>query len=204
MSNRTTRHLVLAVTAAAASCAAVLLLPRDALAQRYYVYEERAPRYSLDLGLDLEGAAILDAPRPLSGNTLSGGSGFKLRVGERIRFRGGFVTPEVGYGYMHLFAEDDQGDAFAWNMQRVFAGARIGFGRFITPIFYAHAGYGWRNTQDPYVNATGGLALDAGAALDFHLGPFFSVGLHAEYVTISSTPYAPDWLGLGGHADVNF
>jgi hypothetical protein len=197
-------HLAVVVTISSASAAAVLLASRDASAQRYYFYEERAPRYTLNLGLDLEGGAILNEPHPLSGNTLNGGSGFKLRVGERIRFRGGFFTPEVGYGYMHLFAEDDQGDAYAWNMQRVFAGARLGFGRFITPVIYAHAGYGWRDTQDPSVNAAGGLALDAGVALDLHLAPFLSIGAHGEYVDISSTPYAPQWLAVGAHADVDF
>jgi hypothetical protein len=199
-----TRPLAVALSLSTVACAAVLFTPSDAFAQRYYFYEERAPRYSLDLGLDAEGAALVNTPRPLSGDTLTGGSGFKLRVGERIRFRGGYFTPEVGFGYMHLFAQDDQGDAFAWNMQRVFGGARLAFGRFLTPVFYAHVGYGWRNTQDPSVNATGGLALDGGMALDLHLAPFFSVGVHGEYVTISSTPYAPNWVALGAHADLTF
>jgi hypothetical protein len=112
--------------------------------------------------------------------------------------------PEVGYGYDHLFATDDSGNAFAWDMHRVFGGARFGFGRIIVPGFYAHVGYGWRDTGDPSVRDEQGVAFDAGVLLDIHVIPHFGFGAHAEYALIDAQPFAPHWVAVGLHGDVVF
>lgn len=182
------------------------LIPRDASAQRYYVVydERREPWARFNLGFDGEGAVPLSVPGSPSGNTLSGGGGFKIRVGEQFRFYNVRVIPEVGYGYDHLFATDDFGDAFAWDMHRIFAGARIGFGRIVVPGFYAHVGYGWRDTDDPFVRDDQGVAFDAGAMLDIHVIPHFGFGAHAEYALIDAQPVTPHWLAIGLHGDIVF
>jgi len=184
---------------------AALLSPRTAGAQRYYVvYPDGEPWARFNVGFDGEGVVPLSAPVPLSGNTLSGGAGFKIRFGEQFRFAGVRFIPEVGYGYDHLFATDDIGDAFAWDLHRVFGGARIAFGRVIVPGFYAHVGYGWRETGDLDVGDDAGVAFDAGVLLDIHVIPRFGFGAHVEYATIDAQPYAPHWLAVGVHADVVF
>jgi hypothetical protein len=188
----------------------VLAVPNAAYA-RPYVVEERVDEESdyeshshLDLAFDGEGAIPLGIGRSPSGNDVNGGGGFKIRVGDQIRFPHLRLTPELGYGYDHLFATDASGDAFAWDMHRLFAGARVGFGRIIVPTVYAHVGYGWRNTGDPSIAQASGLALDAGFALDLHLIPHLGIGAHAEYAMIDAQPFTPQWLAIGLHADVAF
>jgi hypothetical protein len=163
-----------------------------------------APRNQLDLAFDGEGAVPLMDRRFQSGSDLAGGGGFKFRVGDQIRFPRLRFTPEVGYGYDHLFATDNANNNFAWDMHRIFAGARVGFGHFVVPTFYAHVGYGWRDTADPTVAQASGVAFDTGFALDFHVVPHFGFGGYAEYAMIDAQPYTPRWLALGLHADVAF
>ncbi|MGA2449058.1 MAG: hypothetical protein ABTD50_10310 [Polyangiaceae bacterium] len=166
--------------------------------------EGRGGHSSLDLAFDGEGAVPLMDRHFQNGNDLSGGGGFKVRLGDQFRFAGMRFTPEVGYGYDHLFATDDASTSYAWDMHRVFAGARLGFGRFIVPTVYAHAGYGWRDTGDPTVGEADGLALDFGFALDLHLIPHVGIGAHIEYASIDAQPNTPEWLALGLHADIAF
>jgi hypothetical protein len=188
-----------------------LFVSGTARADRVYVVEEsREPevyegRSSLDLAFDGEGAVPLMDRRFQSGNDLSGGGGFKVRVGDQIRFPGLRFTPEVGYGFDHLFATtDNQTFSYDWDMHRLFAGARIGFGHVVVPTFYAHVGYGWRDTADPTVASASGVAFDAGFALDFHVVRHFGFGAHIEYAAIDAQPYTPQWMALGLHADVAF
>jgi hypothetical protein len=91
-------------------------------------------------------------------------------------------------------------------MHRLFGGVRLAFGRVVTPGFYAHLGYGWRDTGDPTVppSSNGGLAFDGGFLLDIHVIPHFGFGGHIEYVTIDAQPYTPQWLAFGLHGDVVF
>jgi hypothetical protein len=172
--------------------------------RRYYYRAEPEPLYALAIGADLEGAIPVNVPRFLDGNNLQGGGGFKLRIGEQIRLRGVRFTPEIGYGFDHLFANDDVGDAYSWDMHRVFAGARLSFGRIVVPVIYAHVGYGWRTTGDRTVEDASGLAFDVGGAIDVRLVPQFSIGVHVEYSTIDAQPYTPEWVALGVHADLAF
>lgn len=190
---------------------AALLVSPAAHADRVYVVQEyRDPpeydvgRSSLDLAFDGEGAVPLMHRRFQSGNDLTGGGGFKFRVGDQIHFPRLRITPEVGYGFDHLFATDNQTFSYAWDMHRVFGGVRIGFGRVVVPTFYAHVGYGWRDTSDPTVAAASGVAFDTGFALDFHVIRHFGFGGHVEYAAIDAEPYTPQWLALGLHADVAF
>jgi hypothetical protein len=172
---------------------------------RYYYYGYREPPYALMLAVDVEGAVPLNVPQFSDGNTLNGGGGFKFRAGEQIRLRRWLrITPEIGYGYEHLFATDDVGDAYDWDLHRVFAGARLAFGQLVQPVVYAHLGYGWQITGDPDVQGASGFAFDVGGALDFHFIPHLGIGAHIEYASIDAQPYAIQWLALGGHADILF
>ncbi len=222
---RSSRVLPRAVLAGAAAmaCLGVLAVARSAHAQRYvvvygppppppppryyYAYpaDDREPPYALNLGLDLEGAVPVGLPQFSDGNTLRGGTGIKLRLGEQIRLQGGLrLTPEGGYGYDHLFATDDIGNAYSWDVHRVFGGARLAFGRFLVPVVYAHVGYGWRSTGDPTVPQASGVAFDVGGALDLRVIPHLGFGAHVEYATIDAQPYTPQWVALGLHADLAF
>ena len=190
---------------------AALAVPATARADRIIVVEpsRETPEYregrgSLDLAVDGEGAVPLMDRHFQSGNDVSGGGGFKFRVGDQIRFPRLRFTPEVGYGFDHLFATDNTNTAYSWDMHRVFAGARIGFGRVVVPTFYAHIGYGWRNTGDPTVPQANGLAYDMGFALDFHIIRHLGLGAHVEYAAIDAQPYTPEWIALGLHADIAF
>jgi hypothetical protein len=179
---------------------------RTAQADRYEaMHEGREDEHSgLNLGFDVEGAIPTSTPRLLSGNNLSGGGGFKARIGDQIRFPRLRVTPEGGYAFDHLFATDDVGAAYAWDLHRLFGGVRVGFGRVVVPGFYVNLGYGWRDTGDPTVPHAGGLAFNGGFFLDLHVIPHLGLGGHAEYVAIDARPFAPQWVALGLHADLAF
>ena len=169
----------------------------------YYRYD-REPPYSFVLAVDVEGAIPVNAP-VLNGNTLTGGGGIKVRGGELVRLQGGVnITPEIGYGYDHLFASDDSGASYAWDFHRLFGGARLSFGHVIVPVIYGHVGYGWRVTGEPLVNQEGGLAVDVGGAIDLRVVPHLGIGAHVEYATIDAQPYAPQWIATGLHADITF
>jgi hypothetical protein len=173
-------------------------------AERREEWREERERSALDLGFDAEGAGVLVPPRPVSGDRLWGGSGFKVRVGDQIRFPFLRFTPEMGYAYVHLYAANDLTSPFGWDTHRLFAGVRLGLGEIIVHTFYGHVGYGWRRTGDPTVPSADGLAFDTGVALDLHLIPHFGFGAHVEYAMIDSVPYTPHWLGIGLHADLAF
>ena len=99
---------------------------------RPYYYQE-AP-YAFQLGVDLEGVVPLNPPSVNGGPAaIGGGAGFKVRAGEELRFPGVRFTPEVGYAYDHLWAADNFDNSYDWSMNRLFAGARLGFGRSIVP-----------------------------------------------------------------------
>ncbi len=213
--------------AVAGGSLALVLAPSTAHAQQVYVYAPPPPpppppprryyyreyRYrepeeaqsALAFGIDLEGAVPVNAPQLSDRNNLTGGEGIKLRIGDQIRITPWLrLTPEVGYGYDHLFATNDYGDAYSWDMNRLFAGARLAFGRFLVPSIYGHVGYGWRTTGDPSVQAANGVAVDLGGALDIRIVRQVQFGVHAEWVTINAQPYAPDWVALGAHVDLAF
>jgi hypothetical protein len=161
----------------------------------------------LDLGFDFEGAAPLSIPTLPGGYRIQGGSGVKLRLGDKLYVAPGLhITPEVGYGYDHFFASSgyDFGPSYDWDTSRLLAGVRMEFGRIVVPSLYAHAGVGWRSSGDPTLSSSGGFAGDFGGAVDVRLWRHFQIGAYAEYAGIDATPYAPQWMGLGVHADVLF
>ena len=189
----------------AAGCAgwtAILIATSAGADEEEHRRHEREGGPALDLAGDAEGAAVIETPHTASGNSLGGGTGFKVRVGAQFHVPLLRFTPEVGYGFQHFFAVDDGGTAYDWNTHRVIAGARLGLGEILVPSVYAHVGYGWRRTDDPVVSQVGGTAFDAGAALDLRLIPFLGLGAHAEYATIDARPYVPQWLAIGLHADI--
>ncbi len=191
-------HPALSVALASSlACAAAMLCPREAHA---------AGRF--DLGIDGDATAIV-SPASSDTNLNNYGAGFKLRFGDQFRLRYGLrLTPEVGWAFDHLFPAGSS-DAAPWNMNRVFAGARLGFGRFVVPTLYAHAGIGFRTLgTGPTMGALGqnttGIAFDAGVAVDFYLTRHFAIGPHFEVVDIDTQPSNPQWLAFGAHADIVF
>jgi hypothetical protein len=231
ITTRTTRlslRIVPLLAVALLACAAVLTTSGVASAQRVYVYgpppppppppppgyyaypppryyAPREPPYAFVLAGELEGAVPVNVPQFADHNQLQGGGGFKVRVGEQFNLPGWVhVTPELGYGFDHLFASDDFGTAFSWDLHRVFAGGRLSFGRVVEPVIYAHAGLGWRVESDPTVPQASGLAADVGGAIDLHLVPHLVLGVHAEYATINVQPSQPEWVALGVHAQLLF
>jgi len=198
------------------ACLSALLVSAQALAARHgrhYEYESaeeeeeeeyREGRSHFDFGFDGEGAVPIGIARSPAGNDISGGGGFKVRLGDQIRFPRLWVTPEFEYGYDHFFANDISGSAYACDMHRLMGGARLGIGRVVVPTFYAHVGYGWRNTGDPTVTADRGVAFDGGFALDLHVVRRLSFGGHVEFATLNAPPFAPQWVAVGLHGDVAF
>jgi hypothetical protein len=195
----------LLVSATAAAAFVFFANEGDAHAQ-YYVVRRAEPSTGLNLGLDLEGAAV--APTPTSYGD-QGGGGFKLRVGAEIRRPWLRIIPEGGFGYTHLFLNDQlSGVSEGWNMERVFGGVRIGFGEVVVPVVYGHIGYGWRISSDNVgansIANSGGLTADGGVALDFHLIRHFGFGVHLEYDTVQTNVAVPDWIAVGAHMDIRF
>jgi len=198
-------------TPVVAGALALLGGERDARAD-YYIVRRPQSSVSLDLGLDLEGAVNVTPP---ANTSVEGGGGFKLRVGVEVHRPYFRVTPEGGFAYTHLFdtGSPDGGTGSStsdssWDMERIFVGVRLGFGEFVVPSVYGHVGFGWRVQSGTGSSSTagtvGGLAADGGVALDFHVLPHLTLGLHAEYVTVQTTPEVPDWVAFGGHADFRF
>jgi hypothetical protein len=191
------RHPFLSVTVASASlCAAFALFPTEA-------HAGNPGRF--DLGLDGDATALM-APSPARNNLSTLGSGFKLRFGDHFRLRNGVnLTPEVGYAFDHIFAADSGNHPE--NMNRIFAGLRLGFGNRVVPTVYAHVGYGFRSVEDNQGNSgiagDNGLTLDTGVAVEFHLARHLSIGPHAEFVYVD-VPNSPQWLAFGGHLDILF
>jgi hypothetical protein len=201
-------NLLCGVATGVASLLGVLALEEVARADTYYVEERGSRGYStaFNLGFDVEGAADFTPPN-VNSNSVEGGSGFKLRFGAQFHRRFLRIIPEGGFSYTHLFVTDEAGESVGWNMERAFAGVRIGFGEVVVPLVYGHLGYGWRGTSggvlDPIPTASG-LTADAGFALDFHVIRHFGFGFHIEYVAVEATPFVPDWIALGLHGDVVF
>jgi hypothetical protein len=178
------------------TCAVVMLSPREARAAGHF-----------DLGIDGDATAIV-APASTDTNLNNSGAGFKLRFGDQFRLRYGLrLTPEVGYAFDHLFPAGSDG-AEPWNMNRIFAGVRLGFGRWVVPTIYAHLGVGFRSIGGPaqadLAQNTTGFTFDTGVAVDFYLTRHFAIGPHAEFVDMATTPVAPQWLAFGAHADIVF
>jgi len=212
-SRSTTRRPLLSPVALAlalatgCACAAVLLAPREARADN---------RGSFDLGIDGDANALL-SPSPAGNNLSTLGGGFKLRFGDHFRLRNGlYLTPEVGYAFDHVFPASTTNFGAvgeAENMNRFFAGLRVGFGRNIIPTLYAHIGYGFRSvstsglTDAASVPGTNGLALDTGIAVEFRLSRHFWIGPHVEFDYIdasSGSVGSPEWMTFGGHVDFVF
>ncbi len=197
------RPILNAALAAGCAAGALMFAPREAHAGTYGKF---------DLGIDGDATALM-APSPTRYNLSTLGSGFKLRFGDHFRFRGGFnFTPEVGYAFDHVFTSNSALEGGPENMNRFFAGARIGFGKYVVPTLYGHIGYGFRsvsaNDGAPADNASivtseSGLALDTGIAVEFRIAQHLEIGPHAEFVYID-VPNAPQWLAFGGHLNFIF
>jgi hypothetical protein len=212
MSSSSRRPVLSVALASACACAAVALYPSEARA---------AHNGQFDLGIDGE-APVLLAPNPTQNNLSVVGGGFKIRFGDQFKLRGGIrLTPEVGYSFDRIFTGGAETPVAgepgviatdSWNMNRFFAGARLGFGRWIVPTVYAHAGYAFRSISgagntNAEIFGENGFTFDTGVALDFHIARHLSFGPHAEYVFVSNSDGAqssPQWLAFGAHIDILF
>ncbi len=192
------RPVVTAAVASACACAALAAFPKEA----------RADIGHFDLGLDGSANALL-APNPTQYNLSTLGAGFRVRAGDQFHLQYQIkLTPEVGYAYNHIFAKNAYGED---NIQRVFAGARLGFGRWVIPTVYAHVGYGFQSVSlpnAPLANAStipnsNGFTFDVGAAVEFKLARHLMIGPHFDYDMIAVTN-GPQWISFGGHADILF
>jgi hypothetical protein len=192
------RRVISVALASACACAAVSFAPREAHAAGGF-----------DLGIDGDANALL-APSPNKNNLSTLGGGIKLRFGDRFHLRGGVIlTPEVGYAFDHVFPGNDPNGA-PENMNRFFAGLRLGVGNRVVPTIYAHIGYGFRSISEngsvgnnAGIAGDNGLAVDTGIAVEFRLARHLSFGPHAEFVYID-VPNAPQWLAFGAHLDFLF
>jgi hypothetical protein len=199
-------RLVMATLPVFAAVLAFLGNESSANAQ-YYVVRRAPESVGLNLGLDVEGTADVTPPNQSS---VSGGGGVKLRIGAEFHRPFLRIIPEGGFAYDHLFVSDANGqNTVGWNMERLFVGGRIGFGEVVVPVLYGHLGYGWRgvgadNTGGLNIPGGSGFTADGGVALDFHLIRHFGFGVHAEYVTVQTSPAVPDWVAVGGHLDFRF
>jgi hypothetical protein len=185
--------------ASACACAAFALFPKEAC----------AANQQFDLGIDGDATALLGS-NATKDNLSTLGGGFKIRFGDQLKLRYGIkLTPEVGYAFDHLFASNP-GAGFSGpeNMNRIFAGARLGVGRWVVPTIYAHVGYGFRSVSDNGTVAgdagSNGFTFDTGVAVEFHIARHLSIGPHVEYVLVDSTPTPPQWITFGGHIDFLF
>jgi Outer membrane protein beta-barrel domain len=196
------RSVVSVAVASACACAAFALCPKEAQA---------AHNGTFDLGIDGDATALMSSNHTQD-NLSTLGSGLKIRFGDRFRLRGGIeLTPEVGYAFDHVFAANQ---GIPENMNRIFAGARLGFGRWVVPTIYAHVGYGFRSVSENGTIATdaslssNGFTFDTGVAVDFRVARHLSIGPHAEYVFIDAPSAgalsSPQWLAFGGHIDFLF
>lgn len=201
MSCAARRPLLSLTLASACACAAFALFPKEAHASNF------------DLGIDGDANAML-APDPTKYNLSTLGTGFKIRFGDQFHLLYGIkLTPEVGYAFDHVFAANS-GQLFGpENMNRIFAGVRVGVGRWVVPTVYAHVGYGFRSvSQEGTVDMNGsasenGFTFDTGISVEFRLARHLSIGPHAEYVFIDApvgTSSGPQWLAFGGHLDILF
>jgi hypothetical protein len=190
------------IVAAAAAGGVVTLVATPARADEQERAAEHEHGAALAIAGDVEGSDVVASPHTASGNSLAAGTGFKVRIGAQYHVPLLRFTPEAVYGYQHLFANNDIGPTFAWDTNRLVAGARLGVGELVVPSIYGHVGYGWRMTGDSSVQNTGGVAADGGIALDLRVIPHVGFGAHAEYSMIDARPYVPQWLAFGLHADV--
>jgi hypothetical protein len=170
-------------------------------------------RAQTGIGVDI--GADLDAAIPIASDQLAVGAGFDARAGLRIAIGPLSITPELAAGAVFM----------GTRVIRLRPGLRVGIGERIVPALYGHVGYGWTRyysasggggggftdrPQGGYLIA-GGLALDAGAALDIHPMDAFSVGAHVGYTVVkaghpgtSRLDFASEWMNPGVHATLHF
>ncbi len=157
---------------------------------------ERAA-HAQTIGVDLDGLTPVGSSPGYSQT----GEAVSVRIGYRLGLPLVSLTPEVGYSYAHLGAATNDP---AIDVNRLFVGARLGFGAIVVPSVYAHVGYGFIGTTNGPLNPDNGVAVDAGVALDLRVIPHLGFGIHGGYATIASSPGSVDWINYGVQADLSF
>jgi len=106
-------------------------------------------------------------------SNVSGGTGFKVRLGYKLDLKLLQLTPEIGGGY-HTFT----GDAGAKLSQGI-VGGRVSFLKVLEPGVYAHLGYG--HLSGSVGDGRSGATADAGVTLDLTILPLVDLGIHGGY-----------------------
>ena len=137
-----------------------------------------------------------------NGDSLSG-FGPGVRVGWTFDLPLLRIEPEVGASKLELdLGKCPEGfHCTSMEMDRVFAGARVGLGTGITPGAFVRASYGW---ADAGVATHGGTILEAGAFLDFRLFPLVELGVHGQVgkPDFDDDVIAGTFWGIGAHVGV--
>jgi len=127
-------------------------------------------------------------------SNVSGGTGFKVRLGYKLDLKLLQVTPEIGGGY-HTFS----GDAGAKLSQGIIGG-RVSFLKVVEPGVYAHLGYG--HLASSMGDGRSGATADAGVTLDLTILPLVDLGIHGGYVGLLKSEDKPAFdsyvVGLHG------
>lgn len=131
-----------------------------------------------------------------AGDSIGGGWGFGVRLGQRFHVPLLALEPEIGFTF-HDFS-----DGLAPKMYRGIVGMRLGFLELIRPGIYGHLGVG-RIDFDKLAEASHtAFTYDFGVFVDFTVIPYFDLGVHAGYQGIASGDRVDEinWVTAGGHA----
>lgn len=162
------------LAAAAAALLFAALAPREALA-------------GFSIGAEAGPILVLDPP-PDTGL----GFGGAVRVGYTLGLPVLSITPELKVAYDRV-PEDAA--------IRAMVGGRAEIGAIISPIVFAHIGYGRAGSSDLAVT---GAALDVGAGLLFTPLPILDVGVVVSYNRILVDPGKIHWFFVGATANLGF
>lgn len=162
------------LAAAAAALLIAAIAPKEAQA-------------GLSIGAELGPLIQLDPP-PDS----KMGFGVAGRVGYTLGLPILSITPEVKVAYDKI---QDEGAI------RAMVGGRAEIGAFLSPIAFAHIGYGKAGSGDFAIK---GVAIDVGAGLLFTPLPIIDVGVVVSYNRILDDPNKAHWLFFGATANLSF
>lgn len=149
-------------------------------------------RAGLSIGAEA-GPSILVGGTPNNGST---GFGFAGRLGYALPIPLLKLTPELKVAYDHLPVTFGAPNV---DSIRAMAGARVTIGALLSPIAFAHVGYGHLSSP-----SDSGLAYDLGAGLDFTLLPFIDLGVFASFNRLAINGSNIDWLMAGAQAAISF
>jgi hypothetical protein len=142
---------------------------------------------SVSVGVEAGPVLLLDPPPDTSL-----GFGFAGRLGYTLGLPVLSITPEVKVAYDRVPEE---------GAIRAMIGGRAEIGALLSPIAFAHIGYGRAGSGDAAIS---GVALDVGAGLLFTPLPIIDVGIIASYNRVLDDPIKLHWIFIGATANLGF